>query len=148
MVSIAYVGRCVVHLLPLHFLCLGQWFSDIFLLLGGTANPKIFISSNKSTSNKEAICACCNQILRFLNFGGHLYYSNFLSWKDESALCFFDFALFHGFSGFVTFFFLFSEKFRKCFTILPEFNLNMWLMKLPKNFEKIVILKIGELVSF
>ena len=46
------------------------------------------------------------------------------------------------------FYFLFSEKFRKCFIILPAFNLIMWLMKLPKNFEKIVILKIGELVSF
>ena len=34
------------------------------------------------------------------------------------------------------------------FIILPAFYLIMWLMKLPKNFEKIAILKIGELVSF
>ena len=45
----------------------------------------------------RVICACCNQILRFLNFGGHFYYSNFLSWKDEKALRFFDFALFYVF---------------------------------------------------
>ena len=31
---------------------------------------------------------------------------------------------------------------------LPAFYLIMWLMKLSKNFEKIAILKIGELVSF
>ena len=55
----------------------------------------------------RVICACCNQILRFFNFGGHFYYSNFSSWSNESALRFFDFALFHGFfqvlSLFVTF---------------------------------------------
>ena len=43
---------------------------------------------------------------------------------------------------------IFSEKFRKCFILFPAFNLIMWLIKLPKNFGKIVILKIGELVSF
>ena len=32
--------------------------------------------------------------------------------------------------------------------ILLAFYLIMWLMKLPKNFEKIALLKIGELVSF
>jgi len=32
---IAYVKkRSMVHLLPLHFLFFGQWFSDILLLLG------------------------------------------------------------------------------------------------------------------
>ena len=55
----------------------------------------------------RVICACCDQILRFFNFGGHFYYSNFSSWSNESALCFFDFALFHGqnqvLSLFVTF---------------------------------------------
>ena len=43
------------------------------------------------------------------------------------------------------FYFRFREKFRKCIILLPAFNLIMWLMKLPKNFEKIAILKIGEL---
>ena len=45
-------------------------------------------------------------------------------------------------------YFLFSKKFRKYLILLPAFDLIMWLMKLPKNFEKIAILKIGELVSF
>ena len=45
----------------------------------------------------RVICACCNQILRFFNFGGHFYYSNFSSWSNESALRFFDFTLFNGF---------------------------------------------------
>ena len=45
-------------------------------------------------------------------------------------------------------YFLFSKKFRKYLILLPAFYLIMWLMKLPKNFEKIAILKIGELVSF
>ena len=45
----------------------------------------------------RVICACCDQILRFFNFGGHFYYSNFSSWSNESALRFFDFTLFHGF---------------------------------------------------
>ena len=44
--------------------------------------------------------------------------------------------------------FLFSKKFRKYPILLPAFYMIMWLMKLPKNFEKIAILKIGELVSF
>ena len=55
----------------------------------------------------RVICACWYQILRFFNFGGHFYYSNFSSWSNESALRFFDFALFHGqnqvLSLFVTF---------------------------------------------
>ena len=55
----------------------------------------------------RVICACWYQILRFFNFGGHFYYSNFLRSSNESALRFFDFALFHGFfqvlSLFVTF---------------------------------------------
>ena len=34
------------------------------------------------------------------------------------------------------------------FIFLPAFYLNLWLMKLPKNFEKRAILKIGDLVSF
>jgi hypothetical protein len=38
--------------------------------------------------------------------------------------------------------------FREWFILLPSFNLIMWLMKLPKNFEKIAILKIGEPVPF
>ena len=38
--------------------------------------------------------------------------------------------------------FLFSKKFRKYFTLLPVFYLIMWLMKSPKNFGKIAILKI------
>ena len=37
---------------------------------------------------------------------------------------------------------------KKYLILLPAFCLIMWLMKLPKNFEKIAILKIGELVSF
>ena len=45
-------------------------------------------------------------------------------------------------------YFLFSKKFRKCFILLPAFYLIMWLMKLPKFFEKMAILKIGELVFF
>ena len=45
-------------------------------------------------------------------------------------------------------YFLFSKKFRKYLILLLAFYLIMWLMKLPKNFEKIAILKIGELVSF
>ena len=55
----------------------------------------------------RVICACCNKILRFFNFEGHFYSSNFSSWRNESALLFFDFALFHGqnqvLSLFVTF---------------------------------------------
>ena len=43
-------------------------------------------------------------------------------------------------------YFLFSKKFRKYIILLPAFYLIIWLMKLPKNFEKIAILKIGELV--
>ena len=38
-----------------------------------------------------------------------------------------------------------SEKY---FVLLPAYYLIMRLMKLQKNFEKIAILKIGELVSF
>ena len=45
-------------------------------------------------------------------------------------------------------YFPFSKKYSKCFILLPAFYLIMWLMKLPKKFEKIAILKIGELVSF
>ena len=45
-------------------------------------------------------------------------------------------------------YFLFSKKFRKYLIPLPAFYLIMWLMKLPKIFEKIDVLKIGELVSF
>ena len=45
----------------------------------------------------RVICACWYQILRFFNFGGHFYYSNFLRSSNESALRFFDLALFHGF---------------------------------------------------
>ena len=45
-------------------------------------------------------------------------------------------------------YFLFSKKFRKCYVLLPAFYLIIWLMKLQKKFEKIAILKIGELVSF
>ena len=44
----------------------------------------------------RVICVCWYQISRFFNFGGHFYYSNFSSWSNESALRFFDFALFHG----------------------------------------------------
>ena len=55
----------------------------------------------------RVICVCWYQISRFFNFGGHFYYSNFSSWSNESALRFFDFALFHGqnqvLSLFVTF---------------------------------------------
>ena len=62
----------------------------------------------------RVICACCDQILRFFNFGGHFYYSNFSSWSNESALRFFDFALFHVFfqvlSLFVTFRHFFNTK--------------------------------------
>ena len=47
-----------------------------------------------------------------------------------------------------TLLFLFSKKFSKCFILLPEFYLIMWLMKSTKNFEKIANLKIGELVTF
>ena len=45
-------------------------------------------------------------------------------------------------------YFVFSKKVRKYLILLPAFYLIMWLMKLPKNFEKIAILKIGELFSF
>ena len=44
--------------------------------------------------------------------------------------------------------FLFSKKFRKYFILLPAFYLIMWLMKSPKSFEKIAILKIWQLVFF
>ena len=40
-------------------------------------------------------------------------------------------------------YFLFNKMFRKYLIRLPAFYLIMWLMKLPKNFEKIAILKIG-----
>ena len=43
---------------------------------------------------------------------------------------------------------LFSKKFRKCFILLSAFYLILWLMKSFNFFEKIAILKIGELVSF
>ena len=43
-------------------------------------------------------------------------------------------------------YFLLSEKFRKCFILLPTFYLVMWLMKSPKSFEKIAIFKIWQLV--
>ena len=45
-------------------------------------------------------------------------------------------------------YFLFIKKFRKYLIFLTAFYLILWLMKLPKFFEKIAILKIGELVSF
>jgi hypothetical protein len=41
-----------------------------------------------------------------------------------------------------------NEKFRNDFISLPVFYLIMCLMKAPKNFEKIAILKIWRLVSF
>ena len=41
----------------------------------------------------------------------------------------------------------FSENFRKYFIFLPAFYLVMWPMIPAKNFEKIVILKIWELIS-
>ena len=44
--------------------------------------------------------------------------------------------------------FFINEKFKKYFIFLPAFYLIMCLMKSPKNFEKIAILKIWQLVSF
>ena len=44
--------------------------------------------------------------------------------------------------------FLLSKKFRECLILLPAFYLIVWLMKSPKKFEEIAILKIEELVSF
>ena len=41
-----------------------------------------------------------------------------------------------------------NEQFIKQLYFLPVFYLIMWFMKVPKNFEKIVILKTQELVSF
>jgi len=41
-----------------------------------------------------------------------------------------------------------SKKFRKYFYFLAAFYLIMYLMKAPKNFEKILILKTQSLVSF
>ena len=43
----------------------------------------------------------------FFNLGGHFYYSNFLCSSNESALRFFDFALFHVFFSFCHFLSLF-----------------------------------------
>ena len=40
------------------------------------------------------------------------------------------------------------EKKTFLFVLLPAFSLIIWVIKSPKNFEKIAILKIGELVSF
>jgi len=59
----------------------------------------------------RAICACWYQILRFFNFGGHFYYSNFLRSSNESALRFLDFALFHGFFQVLSLFVTFQQFF-------------------------------------
>ena len=41
-----------------------------------------------------------------------------------------------------------NEKFKKMFIFLPAFYLIMWLMISPKDFEKIDILKLWQLVFF
>ena len=89
-------------------------FSLLSLLLGEFRNVLLVSSLFKSTGKggnldctSRVICVCWYQISRFFNFGGYFYYSNFSSWSNESALSFFDFALFHGqnqvLSLFVTF---------------------------------------------
>ena len=72
-----------------------------------TTEVKLLHKGGNLDCTSRVICVCWYQISRFFNFGGHFYYSNFSSWSNESALRFFDFALFHGqnqvLSLFVTF---------------------------------------------
>ena len=77
-------------------------FFDFALFHGQNQVLSLFVTfrhffNNNLDCTSRVICACWYQILRFFNFGGHFYYSNFLRSSNESALRFFDFALFHGF---------------------------------------------------